>query len=224
MRILFKTNYKQDLNLAKHGGHRFWYGLLILVLFAAPLILGGYYIGEATRILIYAMAGLGLMVLTGFTGQVSLGHAAFLAIGAYTNAWFLAQGFSSFVALPMAALLSMIGGLLVAIPAARMSGIYLAIATLAFAIIVEDFAGHLNSITGGNRGMMVDVPMLFGYQIWESWELYLFVLSILVAATLAVLNILRSPLGRAMIAVRDSEVSSQALGVNPMKIKVFAFT
>jgi len=129
MRILFKTNYKQDLNLAKHGGHRFWYGLLILVLFAAPLILGGYYIGEATRILIYAMAGLGLMVLTGFTGQVSLGHAAFLAIGAYTNAWFLAQGFSSFVALPMAALLSMIGGLLVAIPAARMSGIYLAIAT-----------------------------------------------------------------------------------------------
>ncbi len=224
MRILFKTNYKQDLNLAKHGGHRFWYGLLILVLFAAPLILGGYYIGEATRILIYAMAGLGLMVLTGFTGQVSLGHAAFLAIGAYTNAWFLAQGFSSFVALPMAALLSMIGGLLVAIPAARMSGIYLAIATLAFAIIVEDFAGHLNSITGGNRGMMVDVPTMFGYQIWESWELYLFVLSILVAATLAVLNILRSPLGRAMIAVRDSEVSSQALGVNPMKIKVFAFT
>ena len=83
MRILFKTNYKQDLNLAKHSGHRFWYGLLILVLFAAPLILGGYYIGEATRILIYAMAGLGLMVLTGFTGQVSLGHAAFLAIGAY---------------------------------------------------------------------------------------------------------------------------------------------
>ena len=153
MRILFKTTYKQDLNLAKHGGHRFWYGLLILVLFAAPLILGGYYIGEATRILIYAMAGLGLMVLTGFTGQVSLGHAAFLAIGAYTNAWFLAQGFSSFVALPMAALLSMIGGLLVAIPAARMSGIYLAIATLAFAIIVEDFAGHLNSITGGNRGL-----------------------------------------------------------------------
>ena len=77
MRILFKTNYKQDLNLAKHGGHRFWYGLLILVLFAAPIILGDYYIGEATRILIYAMAGLGLMVLTGFTGQVSLGHAAF---------------------------------------------------------------------------------------------------------------------------------------------------
>ncbi|MCP4862899.1 MAG: branched-chain amino acid ABC transporter permease, partial [Alteromonas sp.] len=195
-----------------------------LILFAAPMMLDGYYIGEATRVLIYAMAGLGLMVLTGFTGQASLGHAAFLAIGAYTNAWFLAQGFSSFVALPMAALLSMIGGLLVAIPAARMSGIYLAIATLAFAIIVEDFAGHLTSITGGNRGMMVDVPMLFGYQIRQSWELYLFVLSVLVVATLAVLNILRSPLGRAMIAVRDSEVSSQALGVNPMKIKVFAFT
>ena len=119
----------------------------------------------------------------------------------------------------MAALLSMIGGLLVAIPAARMSGIYLAIATLVIAIIVEDFAGHLNSITGGNRGMMVDVPMLFGYQIWQSWELYLFVLIILFAATLVVINILRSPLGRAMIAVRDSEVSSQALGVNPMKIK-----
>ena len=72
--------------------------------------------------------------------------------------------------------------------------------------------------------MMVDVPMLFGYKIWQSWELYLFVLIILFAATLVVLNILRSPLGRAMIAVRDSEVSSQALGVNPMKIKVFAFT
>ncbi|HJP12272.1 MAG TPA: branched-chain amino acid ABC transporter permease, partial [Gammaproteobacteria bacterium] len=83
MRILFKTNYRQDLNLAKHGGHRFWYGLLILILFAGPIMLDGYYIGEATRVLIYAMAGLGLMVLTGFTGQASLGHAAFLAIGAY---------------------------------------------------------------------------------------------------------------------------------------------
>ena len=223
MRILFKTGYEQDLKLAKHAGHIFWYGLLIILFCSAPWMLDSYYIGELTRVLIYAMAGLGLMVVAGYTGQVSLGHAAFLAIGAYANAWCLSQGFSSFVGLGLAVIVSACCGLLVAIPAARMSGVYLAIATIAFAIIVEDAVVHLGTVTGGNRGMSVDAPMLFGEQLWDPWQLYLMVLVLLISVTMILMNLLRSPIGRAMIAVRDSEVSAQSLGIKVLPVKVFAF-
>ena len=141
MRVLFKTDYNQDIRLLKHNGYRFWYGLLLLAVLAAPAMVDTYWINELTRVLIYALAGLGLMVVTGFTGQVSLGHAAFMAIGAYLHGFCLANGVPFLLSLPLAALVSGVVGLLVAIPASRMTGLYLAIASLAFAIVVEDVRG-----------------------------------------------------------------------------------
>lgn len=223
MRVIFKRSYNQDIRLARHSGHLLWYGLLIALALAAPLLLDGFYVGEVTRVLIYALAGLGLMVLTGFSGQVSLGHAAFLAIGAYTNSVLLAMGYSSFIAIPAAALLSMLAGMIVALPASRMAGPYLAIATLAFAILVEDIIVKSDSLTGGNRGMAVEPPTFFGYQMWEPWQLYYLSLALLLFGILAVLNILRSPAGRAMIAIRDSEVSARSLGIHVVRTKLYAF-
>lgn len=223
MRIIFKRNYDQDIRLAKHRGHVFWYGLLLVVMLAAPLLLGNYYLGELARIMIYALAALGLMVVVGFTGQISLGHAAFVAIGAYANAWALSQGASSLVAIPFAGAVSLVAGLLVALIAARMSGIYLAIATIAFAVIVEHTITGLTSITGGNLGMTVERPLLFGQKLWSTWQFYYLCLALLVLGILAVQNYLRAPAGRAMIAVRDSEVSARSLGVKVTRTKVFAF-
>lgn len=223
MRIILKRDYDQDIRLAKHRGHVFWYGLLLLVMLAAPLALGNYYLGELARIMIYALAALGLMVVVGFTGQVSLGHAAFLALGAYANALALAHGASSLVAIPLAGAVSLLFGLVVALIAARMSGIYLAIATIAFAFIVERAITGWTSLTGGNLGMAVEPPLLFGHKLWSTWEFYYLCLALLIAGVLAVQNYLRAPAGRAMIAVRDSEVSARSLGVKVTRTKVFAF-
>ena len=223
MRVIFKTDYNQDVKFAKHSGHIFWYGLLLAAVFTAPAVLDTYWINELTRVLVYALAGLGLMVVTGFTGQVSLGHAAFMAIGAYTQAFLLTQGVPFLLALPIAALTAGVVGLMIAVPASRMTGLYLTIASLAFAIVVEDVIIHAEGITGGNRGMIVDAPNLFGYEIFEAWEYYYVVLVLLIMSIVLVLNVLRSPFGRAMLAVRDSEISAESLGIRVARTKVLAF-
>ena len=92
MRFVFKTNYRQDIDLFEHNGQRFWFGLLFIILLVAPISLDTFYLGEVSLVLIYSIAGIGLMLLVGYTGLVSLGHAAFLAIGAYTHAWLLTRG------------------------------------------------------------------------------------------------------------------------------------
>jgi branched-chain amino acid transport system permease protein len=92
MRNIFKTSYVQDIRLFEHSGHIFWYSLLLLAVFAAPLLLPQFFVGEMSLVFIYAVAGIGLMILTGFTGLASLGHAAFLGIGAYAHVFLVKQG------------------------------------------------------------------------------------------------------------------------------------
>src|SRR5574343_403462 len=119
MRFIFKTSYQQDLALAKHGGHVFWYGLLLLALLAAPGWLEDYGLAQLTFVLIYSIVGLGLMLLAGFTGLFSIGHAAFLGVGAYTQAVLNNHGVPFPFALLAAALLSARVGVVVGLPALR---------------------------------------------------------------------------------------------------------
>jgi len=223
MRFLFKTHYKQDINLFKHNGQRFWYGLLLCASLLAPLALGEFYIGELALVFIYAIAGIGLMLLVGYTGLVSLGHAAFLAIGAYSHTWFISHGWPLPLAMIKASLITALVGALIGLPAVRMTGIYLSIATLAFAVIVEQVVSHWVSVTGGYRGMVVPQPEIFGFNLGGSSAFYFMCLAILVFCMLLALNILRSPTGRAMTAVRDSEVSAQSMGIHLVRIKSIAF-
>src|SRR6201992_1467251 len=104
MRYLFRTQYQQDIAVFRHNGDRFWYGLLALLVLLAPAVLGEFYIGELGAVFIFAIAGVGLMLLVGYTGLISLGHAAFLGIGAYTNSVLLAQGLPFLIKLPVARL------------------------------------------------------------------------------------------------------------------------
>ena len=116
MRFIFKTDYAQDVRLAKHGGHVFWYSLLLLALLAAPFIVSEYWLAQVTFILIYSTVGLGLMLLAGFTGLFSLGHAAFLGVGAYTQAVLTNMGVPFPFALICAGTLSAAVGIVVGLP------------------------------------------------------------------------------------------------------------
>ena len=223
MRYLFKTRYRQDLSIWRHAGDLLWYGLLLLVLLVLPKVMGEFYIGELAGVFIFAIAGVGLMLLIGFTGLVSLGHAAFLGIGAYTNAVLLAQGVPFLLTLPAAGLLAAFAGVLIGIPTLRMSGLYLAIATLAFGSIVGTVFQKWTAVTGGFDGFPVPTPTILGYAIEGATATYYLALVVLVFVLWVSLNLLRAPIGRAMVAIRDSEISAQSMGINLAMYKTIAF-
>jgi branched-chain amino acid transport system permease protein len=223
MRFIFKTRYEQDIGLAKHGGHVFWYSALMAVLVAAPWLFPEYWLAQLTFVLIYGVVGLGLMLLSGFTGQFSLGHAAFLGVGAYTQAALTHAGVPFVGAILAAAALASAVGVIVGLPALRLKGIYLGIATLAFGFIVEEVFARWEKVTGGNAGIHVKVPDLFGWKLESAEAFYGLCLVIAVLSTLGILNLLRSPTGRAFVAIRDSEVSAQSMGINLARFKTLSF-
>ncbi|MFK7731444.1 MAG: branched-chain amino acid ABC transporter permease [Pseudomonadales bacterium] len=223
MRFILKTRYQQDIDVFKHNGQRFWFGLLALLVIVAPLFLDTFYLGELSLVYIYAIAGIGLMLLVGHTGLVSLGHAAFLAIGAYAHSWFIAKGLPLPLSMLLAGLISASAGAMVGRPTLRMTGIYLAIATLAFAHIVEQIIAHWESVTGGFRGQVVPDALLLGFDLSRGVPFYYLCLATVVLCLLAALNLLRSPTGRSMVAIRDSEISAQSMGINLARTKTIAF-
>jgi len=223
MRFLFKTDYQQDVRLFKHGGQVFWYGLLLAALLVAPWLLPDYYVSQLVFIWIYAIAAIGLMILVGFTGQVSLGHAAFLAMGAYTEAYLQQHGWPFALSLTFSALVAGITGIIVGLPALRVKGMYLAIATLAFGFIVEEGIARAESITGGNAGKAIGSLEVFGLPIDSEQRFYYLSLFVLALVVVGVMNLMRSPTGRAFVAIRDSEISAQSMGINLARYKTIAF-
>jgi branched-chain amino acid transport system permease protein len=223
MRYLFRTQYRQDIALWKHNGDRFWYGLLGVLVLIAPMVLGEFYIGEMGAVYIFAVAGVGLMLLVGYTGLISLGHAAFLGIGAYVNAVLLKKGVPFLVTLPVAGLFTALCGAAIGRPTLRMSGLYLAIATLAFGSIVGTVFQKWESVTGGFDGFAVPTPYVFGIPIEGATGIYYVSLVVLLFVLWVSANLLRSPTGRAMVAIRDSEVSAQSMGIHLARYKTMAF-
>jgi branched-chain amino acid transport system permease protein len=223
MRFIFKTDYAQDIRLVKHGGQAFWYSLLGVFLLLSPWILPEYLLAQLIFVLIYSVVGLGLMLLAGFTGQFSIGHAAFLGVGAYTQAVLTAAGWPFPLSLACAGGLAAIFGVVIGVPALRVKGIYLGIATLAFGFIVEEGMARWESVTGGNAGMHVKAPAMFGWTLDSNTEFYYLCLAVTVLATLAILNLLRSPTGRAFVAIRDSEISAQSMGIHLARYKTMSF-
>ena len=223
MRVQFKTSYNFDIDHLVDPGERFRVLALVLLALAAPLFVSSFGLSELTMFLCYAMAGLGLMVLTGFAGQVSFGHAAFLGIGAYAHVYFLRLGVPFMLSLLLAGLFSSVIGAALGRSASKMHGFYMAIATLAFAILTETVIGAATPLTGGHIGVSVPGIEIFGYRLSASWQQYYLYLVILLFLVWGVANLKRSANGRAMIAVRDSETSAQSLGVDIAKTKVIAF-
>ncbi len=224
MRFIFKTSYEQDIRLAQHGGHVLWYSALCLFLLLSPWLLPEYWLAQLTFVLIYSVVGLGLMLLAGYTGLFSIGHAAFLGVGAYTQAVLGNAGVPFPVSLAAAGALSAAVGVVVGLPALRVKGIYLGIATLAFGFVVEEVLARWESVTGGNAGLFVQPPHLGGWQVESGTPFYFLCLGVTVLATLVILNLLRSPTGRAFVAIRDSEISAQSMGIHLARYKTLSFS
>src|SRR3984885_1439866 len=163
------------------------------------------------------------MLLVGYTGLISLGHAAFLGIGAYTNSILLSHGVPFVLTLPAAGLFTALFGAAIGLPTLRMSGLYLAIATLAFGSIVGTVLQKWDAVTGGFDGYPVPTPSIFGMPIDTATRVYYVSLAVLLFVLWLSANLLRTPLGRAMVAIRDSEISAQSMGINLARYKTFAF-
>jgi branched-chain amino acid transport system permease protein len=224
MRFVFKTDYEDDIKLFPHSGYVWAYGVLLVLLVFAPFVLSSYLISQLVFVCIYATVGVGLMILTGFTGQASLGHAAFLAIGAYTTAYLQQLGVPFAVYFLAAGVLTGIIGAMVGFPALRLQGIYLVIATISFAFIVEEILARWESVTHGNEGMRVKAIQILGTTIpRDSPAFYFLCLGVLILTIIGSLNLLRSPTGRAFVAIRDSETAARSMGVNVSLYKVKSF-
>lgn len=199
----------------------------LAVLLVLPQVLGSEYswlVLLLNRALIFAIMAIGLNLLTGFAGQISIGHAAFMAVGAFTS-----YGLGKFVgipfwgALPLAGLAAGLVGYALGFPALRLSGHYLAIATLGFGVAVPQVLNIWESLTGGWTGVKPAAPYLLGISFREDRPYYYLILvALFIMAGLAV-NLIKSRTGRAFIALRDSEVAAQAMGISLTKYKTQAF-
>jgi branched-chain amino acid transport system permease protein len=199
------------------------YAALLVGLLVLPYLLPSYLI-DISLVFIYGLCGLSLMVLAGYTGLVSLGHAAFLGIGAYAHVYFTQSlGLPWVVSVALASVLAAAAGVLVGLPALRMTGVYLTIATLAFALIIQEVFTHWDAVTGGLKGRAVDKPIIFGLPFGDNRAFYFLCLAILIGALWLTSNLLRSPTGRAWVAIRDSEIAAQSMGVNLAVYKTVAF-
>jgi branched-chain amino acid transport system permease protein len=223
MQYLFKTQYNDDIRFLAKTGEKVRVGLVILLLLAAPLLLQDYYLAELGLMLVYVVAGVGLMILTGHTGQVSFGHAAFLGIGAYSHSILMTHGVPFTLSLIITVILSGLVGMVIGRSASKMHGFYLAIATLAFAILIETVFGEWSSLTGGYSGLAVPGLKVFGMSLTAAWQQYVVDLGITLVVIWGAYNLFRSPTGRSFVAVRDSELSARSLGVNVEWVKIKAF-
>lgn len=196
MRFDYDTSYRDGKRLLRYPSQKWTYAGLLLLLVAVPWLLPKYYVGELTYLFILSIASMGLMVLSGYTGQVSLGHSAFVAVGAYAHAWFLTQGLPFLPSILLATGVSALVGLALGLPAIRVSGLYLAMVTLAFAILIEHVLGRWKSVTGGFNGMPVNDPMLFGMDLSGLKPFYFLCLTCLVIVLLLLVNLTRGKTGR----------------------------
>ena len=221
-------------DVARRRRRLVWAGaaLLLLALALLPFLLKNYRVFQLTLVLIYAIAVLGLNILTGYNGQISLGHGAFYAIGAYVAAILMDRyGIPYWGTLPVAFLVCLALGFLMGFPALRLGGLYLALATFALAVAMPQMLKWkgIEHWTGGVQGIVLSKPdapfelVLFGAEL--SPDRWLFVFTLLVAVLMFWLaaNLVRGRVGRALVAIRDHPIAASAMGINLPIFKSLAF-
>jgi branched-chain amino acid transport system permease protein len=198
--------------------------VLMVLLAAAPLGLKNYGIYLLTLWCVYVMAGMGLNLTVGYAGQMSIGHAAFLGIGAYTAAILMKLGLSFWLVLPMAAVLCFLVGLVIGFPALRVQHHYLAFATLGFNVLTYLFFRNEEWLTGGTFGISgIQRPSFFGLSLERSAAFFWFAYGSTILLALLLWWVIRSPWGRAFAALRDNPIRAESLGVNITAYTLLAF-
>lgn len=220
----FRTHYGQDLALTQTRLERVGLMVLLLVLAAFPFLAGAFYLDLACQVFLAAIGALSLMLLTGFAGQISLGHAGLLAAGAFT-AGILAKEFGApfWLTVPAAALVGAMLGVVFGLPSLRLRGLYLAVSTLALHFIVVYLGGEYETKRGYSTGIVVDPPTIAGFTVHGGTAWYFFLLAFAAATLLICINLLRSRTGRAWGAIRGHETVAEALGISIARYKLLAF-
>ncbi len=220
----FRTTYASDMTIFATPVTRYLVIALIGLLLLVPLFGSPYMLNLLIQIGYYGIAALGLNLVVGFTGQISLGHSAFFGFGAFASAWLNnSLGVPVFFAIPLAGIMAMLLGILVGIPAGRIKGLYLAIATLASQFIIEDFFARANWFTGGSSGAMAEYLTIFGYTFDTDQSYFYVVLFYVVLMFTFTSNLVRSRDGRALVAVRDHYLSAEIMGINLTWYRVMSF-
>ncbi|MPY92145.1 MAG: branched-chain amino acid ABC transporter permease [Acidimicrobiia bacterium] len=222
---IYKTDYKADMALYPLPFARWAMAGLGVALVALPFVLPGKYVTWASLVGIAIPGAVGLMLLTGYAGLVSLGHGAFLAVGAYTAAMLATRhGMPFWVCILAGGTMAAIIGLIVGLPSARVKGIYLAIATIAAQFIIEWAINHIDWIAGrAEPTVVLPPPSIFGWELISDTAKYYVILVFAVLSVLAGLNLARSRIGRAFVAIRDREVAANIMGVDVYRYKLLAF-
>src|SRR5215475_3676355 len=220
----FRTSYAADtIVFPTTISRNAMIGGIVLISFA-PHVLNQYSLSLLIQIGIFGIAALGLNIVVGFTGQISIGHAAFFGFGAFTSAYLSNRfGIPVFFCIPLAAVVTAAVGLIFGLPAARLKGLYLAIATLAAQYILLDFFARAEWFTGGVVPITADPFTLFGYALRGDRLYFYVVLAYLVVCYLLVTNLMRTRDGRALIAVRDHYLSAEIMGINLTKYRTLSF-
>lgn len=220
---LFFVSYRQEAAIFQSGFQRLCLGLFVALLLVCPLVLDSYQVSVLNLICIAVIGAASLNLLTGVCGQISLGHGAFLGVGAYAAALSTIHGIPFLVALVLGGLAAALVGMVFGVPSLRLKGIYLAIATLAAQLILEYVFLHWESVTGGSRGLLVSAPQILGFSFDSDKKLFYLLLALDALALLMVSNILRSKHGRAFVSIRDFYLSAEIAGVNLFGYKLAAF-
>ena len=212
---VFKTSYAADMALMPLPSTR-WAAATLGVLFVVvtPLTSDEYTLSVLNLILIAVVGAIGLNILVGYTDQVSIGHGAFMSVGAYTAAHLITQLHAPFwIAVPAGGLMAAFIGTLVGIPSLRIKGLYLAIATLAAQLIIEWTINHVPWVSGGTQStIQVGPPSVFGTPLTSAWQMYLFLMFFVILAIVGTQNLIRSRIGRAFIAIRDQDIAAEIIG------------
>lgn len=221
---LYHENYRSDERIFQTWFVRIWIIAFLILCGLFPLFASKYMISVMNEVGIAIIACHGLNLLTGFTGQISLGQAAFMGVGAYTCSILVGQaGVPFIVALPAAGVMAAMVGMVFGIPSLRLRGLYLAMATIAAQFIIEFVIRRWDKLTGGVEGMYVDPGTLGPLQFNNHIDLYYLTLIFAVAATLVTKNIIRSRSGRAFVAIRDRYLAAEVIGVHVFKYRLLSF-
>ena len=220
----FFERYATDVRLRRYPLEMWRMALFLVFLIVFPFFASSYWLTLANQIAIATVGAIGLNILVGYTGQISLGQGAFLAIGAYSAGIFTARfGLPFWASIPIAALLTAAIGVFFGLPSLRLKGLYLAIATLAAQQIVEWVITHWTGLTGGTEALVVPVPKLFGLRLNSDFNFYWIGVGSALLTALATANLFRSRVGRAFVAIRDQDIAASAIGVNVFGYKLLAF-
>jgi branched-chain amino acid transport system permease protein len=220
----FRTGYGQDLALVGTRLERTSLGVFAIALMAFPLIASPFQLDLACQVFLACVGSLSLMLLTGYAGQISLGHAGLMAAGAFTVGILFRETNAPFwITLPAAALVGGVLGVIFGLPSLRLRGLYLAVSTLALHFVVVYLGGEYETRRGFSTGIMIDPPQLGGISISDGRAWYFILLAAAALTLLLCLNLLRARTGRAWRAIRAHETVAEALGIGIAGYKLLAF-